>query len=82
MWPIAVCSPVKTTTALALPLTTVVPYWRRQHWGVDGVNQGTCGEHDVGHILLDGSRVWNDIGKLVNTDALASKDGLVYTEAA
>jgi hypothetical protein len=51
-------------------------------WSRGLARDHTHGEEEVGHVLLDGARVCDDLERLVHTLALTREDGLVDAEVA
>ena len=81
--PIAVFSPVNTTTAVPLPLTTVVPYKDiRRRTFLHSMRPVTYGEENVCHVLLYRFRVRDNIHSLSNAGTLSREDGLIDAKAS
>lgn len=82
MSPMAVLEPMATTTARAVPLTTVVPctFVAGQHEMYQEMWKTTYGEQQVGLILLDGLGVMDLGDRLVHADTLSGQDSLVDSE--
>ena len=80
MSPMAVFSPVNTTTASALPLTMLVPC-KTDEKTACAEGDGTYGKEHVCHVLLHSSWIGNDVYCFVDADTLACQDGLVNAEA-
>ena len=88
--PIAVFVPVATTIACALPLTTVVPYQKREKIASAvivgqmpvGLRKDAYREQNVSLVLFHSALIFDRHSRFVDAFALASEDGLVYTETA